>query len=135
VKAIKALSLLQPWATLVATGHKKIETRNWTTKYRGPLLIHASLGKAGAALADNPAIARHIKDFRSLPFGYIIGQVYLTDIVRIADLGLSPKKLSDLSLEENAFGNNGARFAWLFSNAEVFEECIPATGRLGLWEF
>lgn len=41
---MKALTLLQPWATLVAIGAKKIETRSWSTSYRGPLAIHASKG-------------------------------------------------------------------------------------------
>lgn len=39
---MKAISLYQPWATLVAIGEKKIETRSWRTDYRGPLAIHAS---------------------------------------------------------------------------------------------
>lgn len=41
---MKAISLLQPWASLIASGAKKIETRSWSTKYRGPLAIHASKG-------------------------------------------------------------------------------------------
>ncbi len=38
---MKALSLHQPWASLIAEGMKTIETRPWATKYRGPLAIHA----------------------------------------------------------------------------------------------
>jgi|HubBroStandDraft_1064217.scaffolds.fasta_scaffold388191_1 hypothetical protein len=38
----RALSLHQPWASLVALGVKTIETRSWSTKYRGPLAIHAA---------------------------------------------------------------------------------------------
>lgn len=34
---MRGLSLTQPWATLVAIGAKKIETRSWTTTYRGAL--------------------------------------------------------------------------------------------------
>lgn len=41
---MKALTLTQPWAALVAMGAKKIETRNWSTAYRGPLVIHAAKG-------------------------------------------------------------------------------------------
>lgn len=41
---MKVLTLSQPWATLVAIGAKKIETRSWNTRYRGPLLIHAAAG-------------------------------------------------------------------------------------------
>jgi hypothetical protein len=39
---MKVLTLSQPFATLVAIGAKKIETRSWSTKYRGPLAIHAA---------------------------------------------------------------------------------------------
>jgi hypothetical protein len=41
---MKALTLTQPWATLIAIGAKHIETRSWSTSYRGPLAIHAAKG-------------------------------------------------------------------------------------------
>ncbi|TWH45918.1 ASCH domain-containing protein [Sporomusa sp. KB1] len=41
---MKALTILQPWASLIAYGAKRIETRNWVTKYRGPIAIHAGKG-------------------------------------------------------------------------------------------
>lgn len=44
---MKALTLTQPWATLVAIGAKSIETRSWKTNYRGPLAIHAGKGLGG----------------------------------------------------------------------------------------
>ena len=39
---MKALTLWEPWATLIALGVKRYETRSWGTKYRGPLAIHAA---------------------------------------------------------------------------------------------
>ena len=39
---MKALSLWQPWASEIARGRKTIETRMWSTRYRGPLLVCAS---------------------------------------------------------------------------------------------
>ena len=42
---MKALTLHQPWASLIAIGAKKIETRSWATSYRGPLAIHAAVRK------------------------------------------------------------------------------------------
>jgi hypothetical protein len=47
---MKVLTLTQPWATLIAIGAKRIETRSWETLYRGPLAIHAAAGygKGGA---------------------------------------------------------------------------------------
>ena len=41
---MKFLTIRQPWAQLIAVGAKTIETRPFSTKYRGPLAIHA--GKA-----------------------------------------------------------------------------------------
>jgi hypothetical protein len=39
---MKAITVRQPYATLLCMGLKTIETRTSTTNYRGPLLIHAS---------------------------------------------------------------------------------------------
>ncbi len=39
---MKALSIRQPWAWLIVNGYKDIENRSWNTKFRGPVLIHAS---------------------------------------------------------------------------------------------
>lgn len=39
---IKALTVWQPWASLIAHGVKVFETRSWATKWRGPLAIHAA---------------------------------------------------------------------------------------------
>ena len=44
---MKALSVRQPWASLIASGQKTIELRRWRTSYRGPLLIYASASKQG----------------------------------------------------------------------------------------
>ena len=41
---VKALTMTQPWASLVAIGENTIETRSWSTRYRGPLAIHAAKG-------------------------------------------------------------------------------------------
>ncbi|HVM07165.1 MAG TPA: ASCH domain-containing protein [Acidimicrobiales bacterium] len=39
---MKAISLWQPWASLIAYGVKTIETRSWSTPYRGRIAIHAA---------------------------------------------------------------------------------------------
>lgn len=39
---MKALTIWQPWASLIACGAKRYETRSWPTKYRGPIAIHAA---------------------------------------------------------------------------------------------
>jgi len=49
---IKAISLWQPWASLVIGGHKQFETRSWRTRYRGLLAIHAARSKAAGGLFE-----------------------------------------------------------------------------------
>lgn len=48
---MKAITILQPWASLIACGAKQIETRSWATKYRGPIVIHAGKGRQYRDLA------------------------------------------------------------------------------------
>lgn len=50
IRVLKAISLWEPWATLIALGLKTIETRTWSTSHRGPLLICASKRTDGPAL-------------------------------------------------------------------------------------
>ena len=53
--SIVALTVRQPWANLIASGKKTIETRRWRTVHRGPLLICSSaqppIAPAGCAVA------------------------------------------------------------------------------------
>lgn len=95
---MKALTIRQPWASLIAAGVKTIETRSWSTKYRGPLAIHA--GKAtpdglweggdwAIAWDGNPRNAfayRHILSNRiDLPLGAVVATCTLADVVPITD--------------------------------------------------
>lgn len=133
---MKALSLLQPWASLVVMGVKKIETRSWRTAHRGELLIHASVGKKGGVLTNDPPFKKYIADFNQLPFGAIIGKVVLEDIVPVEELFFSDAHLNALTLEEKAFGDyTKRRFAWMLSDPEIFTEAIVMKGSLGLWEY
>ena len=49
---MKAISVRQPWAALIALGVKDIENRVWRTRYRGVILVHAGLGRSARTLAD-----------------------------------------------------------------------------------
>jgi hypothetical protein len=41
---MKCISIRQPWAWLIIHGGKDIENRDWPTKVRGRVLVHASKG-------------------------------------------------------------------------------------------
>ena len=130
-QGIKALSLLQPWATLVVIGAKKIETRSWSTPHRGRLLIHASLGKAGSIFANDLPFNKYISDFRKLPFAAIIGEAVLTSILHTEDFDLPDFEMDNLTLEEKAFGDYASgRYGWVLENPISYNTPIPERGHL-----
>lgn len=81
--ALKALSVQQPWAWLLAHGHKDVENRTWRTKHRGEFLIHAGKGfdKQGYEFVRKyfPHIAMpQIEEFER---GGIVGKAKVVDCV------------------------------------------------------
>jgi hypothetical protein len=130
---MKVLSFLQPWASLTVMGLKKLETRSWSTKHRGELLIHASMGQSGALLAQEPPFLKYITDFSKLPFGAIIGKVQLTDIIKVQSLHMSDAVINQLTMEERAFGDySNGRYVWVLEEPELFTKPVKMKGTLGL---
>lgn len=140
---MKVLSLMQPWATLVSIGAKRIETRSWATKYRGPLAIHAGKGGLPAVTerelcASEPfAGALEMVGIRTIVGGAPVNPAFyrgsilcvcdLVDCVRITAENVPPEP-------ERSFGDYmPGRFAWHLTNVRMLSEPIPAKGMLGLW--
>ena len=76
---MKALTIWQPYASLIGAGIKKIETRSWYTTYRGPILIHSGqrpmrwILKHSAEESLDVAIETFgMDDFMKLPTGRAI---------------------------------------------------------------
>ena len=153
---MKVISILQPWASLVVMGLKKIETRSWNTNYRGPLLIHASQGKKKEAMSlfnEWKKSFLYNSEFRGiafndLPFGAIIGKVnvaetFATNNIYVIQNGICNHDTfieldngSDyaLSAQELAFGDySNGRYGWLLSDPVKFDVPHPAKGSLNLW--
>ena len=133
---MKAISLLQPWASLAVMGIKSIETRNWNTKFRGRILIHASKGKSGKIFAEQDLFKRHIPDFKLIPYGAIIGSVDILNVIHIENLFMKDELINKLSLENKAFGDYGVgRYAWILESPIVFDMPIAFKGMMGIWDF
>jgi hypothetical protein len=140
---VKALSLTQPWASLAACGAKKIETRSWPTKYRGPLAIHASKGFPKEARRFTTeqvcynAMRYHgrslseVDDYEpAYPLGVVLAIGFLMDCVPVETLH------NEHDAMERAFGDyTPGRWAWKLEQMHMVSEPIPAKGKLGLWEF
>ncbi len=75
---MKALSIMQPWAWLIVAGHKDIENRTWSTRFRGRVLIHAGKRVDGDARDwDWPDIERPA----AFDLGGIVGEADIVDCV------------------------------------------------------
>lgn len=125
-----ALTVLQPWATLIVLGHKTLETRTYSPRHLGRIAIHASSSPRGFDLAENCAplvkfMNSQSLDIRSLPRGAVIGEC---EIVKVA--GFEPS--SDLSMH-GWLANGG--FTWHLSNATPYPTPITAMGFVRLWQW
>lgn len=113
---MKAISIKQPWASLVAAGHKTIECRTWKTSYRGPLLICSSKGDF------------EINDGLIAPGGMALGVVELVDI-----LPMTKADLEKTFLPKDWHADALKGYAW---HLKKLYEIIPFSvkGKLNLFE-
>ena len=143
---MKALTLTQPWATLVAVGENSIETRSWGTSYRGPLSIHSAKGfprDARELCRMSPyreALRSHgYTDALSLPLGAVIALAELVDVMTFTRGTLrdvrARAKSGEFPTHEADFGDfSPGRYGWVLKDVRALREPIPARGMLGLWE-
>lgn len=142
---MKALTIRQPYAQLVALGLKPWESRTWATSYRGPLVIHAA---AGWSLSQREDAARFFAHFSgrtgvgeeereelllALGLAPVGAAVAVVDLVGCEEV--TPVFLGRLSESDRMTGWwDRARFAWRFENPRQVEPAVPMRGKLNLWE-
>lgn len=137
-RIVKAITVWQPWATLLATGQKHNETRSWKTSYRGEILIHAAKTDHSGILLHIPMEElKHFQDagvVNKLPTGAIIGKANLVDCFQIDEA--YRRKLQRENPAELAFGDYTiGRYAWVMADAILFNKPILAKGKQGLWNW
>lgn len=142
---MKLLSVRQPWANLIAMGHKSIETRSWPTKYRGPLAIHAGkktidddgldlLFAVGVGFSE--ALIATSKT-HGVPLGAIVATCVLDDCLPIGPEagGCMWQNGNRLPLPTGCELKCGdftpGRFAWILKDVKAINP-IPWKGALGL---
>lgn len=114
---MKALSVKQPWASLIACGFKTIECRTWKTEYRGPLLICSSKGDF------------EINDGLVAPGGMSLAVVELVDVRRMERADIDAAYLPE---DAEAVSNALAGFAWVLRR-EMEIVPVPVKGKLNLF--
>ena len=137
---MKALTLQEPWASLIVAGAKTIETRSWQTHYRGRIAIHAgkSLSMIGGRENLNHLLLTEPSWGRAglcQDLGAVIGEVTLVDVTPTEHWMTSREKWDEIPEDELNFGNfDRGRFAWLLEDPMRYDEPIPWSGGLSLWE-
>ena len=133
-EVIKALSLRQRWAWLVARGFKPIENRSWDTKYRGRFLIHASKSEEQLDGLDEAWILERLEPYQvaeyrtaRIDYGAIIGAGTVVDCVNSA-YEIERRYGHEYDVKWYA-GLHGL----IVVNAVLYDVVIPCRGALGFF--
>ena len=159
---MKALTIRQPWASLIAAGVKTIETRSWSTKYRGPLAIHAGKAAPCSVFAGRSVGEDHrVGDWQVwyagaesppvycmtpatggpttiLPLGAVVATCTLADVVRVTPHEMDVweagiGRLKDHDINQLPFGDfTPGRYVFLLDRITPIDP-VPCRGKQGLW--
>lgn len=119
--SMKALTVCQPYAELIALGDKPIENRTWPTRFRGYLAIHAGKSRQWMEAGDEVA-------YPGMAFGAVVCVARVIACLHIdADW---PERIAHLKQHEHANGP----WCWVFARHVIRCEPIPVKGAQGLWD-
>lgn len=136
---MKVISVWQPYASLLVSGHKVCETRSWPApaSVLGQRIGIAStriVRQEQAALFEDCCFLAAYREtgllpLDALPHGYLLGTVEVVECVLIDDI-----ILEDISGVERLFGDwRAGRFAWRCDRPVMFDTPIRVRGQQGLW--
>ena len=152
---MKIITLWQPHASLVALSEKKIETRGWSTDFRGEVAIHAALGGLSTVELEDMCRQKYfyaaLKKYepfhdtahflrqnvrKVLPFGQILAVGTLSDCLPTESVVCLPGVFDDYpeldTPQERAFGNYApGRFGFVFDNVRQLKVPVPYKSRQG----
>lgn len=126
---MKALTISQPFASLIADGEKWIENRTWGTNHVGMLAIHAGKGlhyltrgelkkyPQGIVATCNLVACFRLED---------VGQLHVRQM--LMQYGLCADDILDHTHTEGPW-------CWLLRNVRKLEKPVPCRGAQGLWEW
>lgn len=120
----KCLTVWEPYASLIAKSIKKIETRSWTTKYRGDIAIHAA--------KRDPVASKLIQKYAlhdSMNRGEVVCIAMLYDVWPVE---MIRSKLTEEEIELGDFSDG--RYAFMLKN---IRPVVPtrARGQQGFWHW
>jgi hypothetical protein len=146
-KTMKAITVKQPWASLIVEGIKDIENRTWKCpqKYIGKrVLIHAGMKPDNIKLEiEGQASVKEIQMFSALGraeddsiFGCIIGSVEIVDCV-INHPSIWAEKSEGVMVGHTFVHKpeNKVIWNWVLANPIKFDKPTPCKGKLSFWNY
>lgn len=139
---MKALTLYEPFASLIAHAWKEVETRDWYTSYRGPLAIHASLRKPDPAELSRVTFVLGHRGFEvpALTFGAVVCVCHVVACLPAPLAEYKAKQLKEWFEPkhgwelERQFGNYGTgRWAWILRDVQRLDRPLAVRGNRKLW--
>lgn len=129
---MKALTLHQPWASLIADGRKRYETRSWV-----PRVSQLRVGDLLAIHAGATVVEDCVYDLYGLtPAAVDLPTRAVLCVCRLTAMRHTEGLVDDISDEEFDYGDwSPGRWAWGLEVIERFDPPIPARGMQGLWDW
>ena len=151
---MKAITLHQPWASLIACGLKTIETRDWPPPREivgDRIAIHAGKRDPDSwEWNDDIRLACEHWDF-DIPLGVVVATARLAEVRKVTqnprlrgwepdyDYVLATNRLSTPDHREvrvDPFGDfSEGRWLWFLEDIRPLDPPVPARGRQRLWEW
>ena len=150
---MKAITLHQPWASLIAVGAKTIETRSWAPPKNligERIAIHA--GKRLVSESFAPEVWQPIWDSRGkeieVPLGAVVCTAVLECAMQVQSIrcgvafcdalpSYTPRKLeSEMCIDIDPYGDfDVGRWLWILEDVQPLVEAIFARGYQGFWDW
>ena len=151
---MKAITIYQPYASLITCEAKQFETRSWSTNHRGPIAIHAAKKRLKPEAFPSwywKLVFDKIGDlsYDELPFSSIIATIDIVGCYKI--LARTPDEKATMTTRaveivtgeqivvrgsEILFGEwHEDWYAWKLENVNVLTEPIPGRGQQGIWNW
>ena len=127
---MKAITIKEPWASMIAHGFKAMETRSWSTKYRGRIAIHAGKGKPDKSWMDNvPEMMEMVGDIHP---GCIVAYADLVDCRLITEEMVEEVKANHAEYISGFY--EPGRYAFVLENVQPIIP-IKVNGKQRLWSY
>ena len=151
---VYAITLHQPWASLIALGLKTVETRSWPAPARlmgQRIAVHAGkrLVRQPGERIERELLAQWGENWRGIiPIGAVVATATLAGMAQVEYMDLLSGHAMHVIGTETGFAGGAARiridpwgdfrpgrWLWFLDDVEALPQAVPVVGRQSLWRW